>query len=205
MEMKSKGYNFDSFGYCTVISVLAKLGLTREANYCIGEMVRNGIGLDLVAYNTLFNVYCREGKLENAFGLANELQKCGMESDQYTHTILVDGMCRSGDMDGAERHLKLMEMKGFKSNFVASNCLLNGLCQAMKVFGRMEYKDDFTYSCKAKQFFAAARLIKTSLIEDVKVLKSAQKATVFGLRSTGYKREASQLQSAITVAKYTRY
>ncbi|KAH7842776.1 hypothetical protein Vadar_009133 [Vaccinium darrowii] len=215
--MKEKGYTFDAFAYCTVMGALIKRGRIDEASEFMENMVRDGIELDMVSYNTLINMYCKKGNLEAAYNLLDEIEKGGFECDKYTHTILIDGLCKASNVEGAERHLRYMNVMGFDSNLVAFNCLLDGLCKAgqvdyaMKVFKSMELKDSFTYSslvhnlCKARRFHSASKLLLSCLRSGVKILRSAQRAVLLGLSSSGYSREASKLRSKIRLAKLLQY
>ncbi|RYR73532.1 hypothetical protein Ahy_A02g007912 isoform B [Arachis hypogaea] len=145
-EMRSKGYTFDGYAYCTVIAALIKIGRIEEADEIVRLMQHSGIQPDLVSYNTLINLYCRQGRLDDAMKLLGEIEKEGLECDQYTHTIIINGLCKAGNFLGAKQHLIYMNSLGFGYNLVAHNCILHGLGKAghidhaMKWFESMEDK-----------------------------------------------------------------
>ncbi|XP_060672675.1 putative pentatricopeptide repeat-containing protein At4g17915 isoform X3 [Ziziphus jujuba] len=211
-EIRSKGFTFDGFAYCTVMSALIKTGRIKEANACAEQMMNNGIELDLVSYNTLMYLYCKECNFGAAFKLLDEIQKGGLECDQYTHTILISGLCKAGHIVEAQQHFNKMNSLGF-SNLAALNCLIDGLCkhgridQAMELFEAMEIKDSITYTslvhnlCKARRFLCASKLMLTCFRGGMRVLRCTQRAVLDGLRNSGFRNEARKLQSKIQLAR----
>ncbi|MBA0697203.1 hypothetical protein Goari_003695, partial [Gossypium aridum] len=157
--------------------------------------------------------YCKTGELEEAYKLLDEIEKKGLECDKYTHTIMIDGLCKAGKVEVAAQHLKYMNMMGFDSNLVAYNCLVDGLCKvgqindAIKVYKSMEVRDSFTYSslvynlCRDRRYHSAAKLLLSCLRSGMKILKSAQRAVLLGLRYSGFPREAKRLKSKIRIAR----
>nr|XP_048328754.1 putative pentatricopeptide repeat-containing protein At4g17915 isoform X3 [Ziziphus jujuba var. spinosa] len=211
-EIRSNGFTFDGFAYCTVMSALIKTGRIKEANACAEQMMNNGIELDLVSYNTLMYLYCKECNFGAAFKLLDEIQKGGLECDQYTHTILISGLCKAGHIVEAQQHFNKMNSLGF-SNLAALNCLIDGLCkhgridQAMELFEAMEIKDSITYTslvhnlCKARRFLCASKLMLTCFRGGMRVLRCTQRAVLDGLRNSGFRNEARKLQSKIQLAR----
>ncbi|KAB2049403.1 hypothetical protein ES319_A13G174000v1 [Gossypium barbadense] len=213
LEMKSKRYTFVGFAYCTVIGALIKIGKAKQVTEFMVDMTEIGIELDIVSYNTLINFYCKTGESEKAYKLLDEIEKKGLECDKYTHTIMIDGLCRAGNIKGAAQHLKYMNMMGFDSNLVAYNCLVDGLCKVVqiddkiKVYKSMEVRDSFTYSflvyslCRDKRYHFVAKLLLSCLRSGMKILKSAQRAVLLGLRYSGFPGEAKRLKSKIRIAR----
>ncbi|CAN1337253.1 Putative pentatricopeptide repeat-containing protein At4g17915 [Linum perenne] len=207
--MKSKGYTYDGFGYCTALSALLKVGKVEEAATFKEEMINNGIELDLVSYNTLMNLSCKEGKVEDAYSLIDEIEKKGFGCDKYTHTIIVDGLCKAGDIEGAQRHLRIMNMMGFDSTLAATNSVIDKLTKvgnydhAMKMFESMEVRDSFTYSSlvynlsKARRFRCASELLLSCARKGMKILPAAKRAVLDGLQSAGFQADARRLREKI--------
>lgn len=106
-----------------------------------------------------------------------------------------------------------MKVIGLGSNRVALNCMIDRLFKAgymeaaMRLFESMETKDDFTYSsvvhslCKLGRFRSASKVLLSCLRSGTKILKSAQKAVLTGLKLSGYRRDAKKLQSQIYMAR----
>ncbi|MED6123463.1 hypothetical protein PIB30_049353 [Stylosanthes scabra] len=212
-EMRSKGYTFDGFAYCTVIAALIKIGRIEEADEIIRLMQHSGIQPDLVSYNTLMNLYCRQGRLDDAMKLLSDIEKEGLECDKYTHTIIIDGLCKAGNFSGAKQHLNYMNALGFGYNLVALNCILDGLGKAgqidhaMKFFESMEVKDSFTYTiqvqnlCRARRFLCASKIMVLCINSGFRILRATQRAVINGLCSIGYTNEARKLKLKLRVAR----
>ncbi|CAO2842511.1 unnamed protein product [Amaranthus hypochondriacus] len=213
-EMKSKGYTFDAFAYCTVAGAFAKRGRLKEANVCMEAISKSGVALDIVSYNTLMYICCKEGKFEAVYELLNKIEKEGLECDIYTHTILIDGLCKAGNIEGAKKHLQLMCSIGFNTNMVAFNSLLDGMYKsgrgkhAMELFKLMKMKDEFTYSsmvhnlCRERKFWSASRLLLSCLKNGMNILKSAERAVIRGIRDSGFRKDARKLHSKIRMKKF---
>lgn len=217
--MKVKGLTFDGFAYCTVIAALVKMGNLEEAKYMEEELIQSGIGLDTVSGNTLLNLH---HKLDDADKLCVELDKSGLQPDVYTHTISINALCKVGDVETAEKHL-FDHMD--RDAIVACNCIINGWCKegnigrAMRIYDYMGTKDDFTYAtlvhnlCKERRYPLASRLLLLwlnssnkvlKLKSNKKILKSAQRAVLSGLRHSGKNRDVKMLRKKIWEARALR-
>ncbi|XP_052113772.1 putative pentatricopeptide repeat-containing protein At4g17915 [Arachis duranensis] len=193
-EMRSKGYTFDGYAYCTVIAALIKIGRIEEAD----EIVR---------------LMQHSGRLDDAMKLLGEIEKEGLECDQYTHTIIINGLCKAGNFLGAKQHLIYMNSLGFGYNLVAHNCILHGLGKAghidhaMKWFESMEVKDSFTYTiivhnlCRARRFLCASKIMVLCLNSGFRILRATQRAVIDGLCSIGYTNEVRKLKLKLRVIR----
>ncbi|CAN0890545.1 Putative pentatricopeptide repeat-containing protein At4g17915 [Linum grandiflorum] len=207
--MKSKGYTYDGFGYCTALGALIKVGKVEEAAMVKEEMIKNGIELDLVSYNTLMNLSCKQGKVEDGHNLIGRIEKSGLECDKYTHTIMVDGLCKAGDIEAALRHLKVMKRMGFDSTSAATNSVIDRLAKdgnyelAIKMFKSMEVRDAFTCSSlvynltMARRFDYASEVLLSCLKEGLKILPAAKQALLHGLQDAGFRADARILGEEI--------
>jgi pentatricopeptide repeat protein len=65
--MIDKGYTFDGFAYCTVVSALVKTCRIEEASHYMEGMV--------TSYNAPINLNCKGSKLEVACEILDEMDK----------------------------------------------------------------------------------------------------------------------------------
>ncbi|RYR73529.1 hypothetical protein Ahy_A02g007912 isoform F [Arachis hypogaea] len=110
-EMRSKGYTFDGYAYCTVIAALIKIGRIEEADEIVRLMQHSGIQPDLVSYNTLINLYCRQGRLDDAMKLLGEIEKEDVNFPVYTNPCLSLLWMKSWSLNSRIANGKLIMIK----------------------------------------------------------------------------------------------
>jgi pentatricopeptide repeat protein len=211
--MRSKGYTFDGFAYCTVVAALVKTGRIEEADEISEKMMSNGLVPDLASYNTIINLLCKQKRFDEVLKLVDEIERQGLKCDQYTHTIIIHGFCKAANFVDAKKHLDYMNTLGFGFNLVAFNCYLDCLGkaghidQAVKVFDTMEVKDSFTCTilvhnlCRAKKFIFASKLLVLYIKSGFQILRATQRAVIDGLCTAGYNNEARKVKSKIWSAR----